>query len=61
MPMLLVSVIFLGIPRDRTGITGALDFFKFEAASDDFCSSSILNKADFGFFLIAKCFIGSGL
>lgn len=52
---LLVSVIFLGIPLDLTGITGADDFFILEAASVDFCNSSALKIADFGFRLTLKC------
>lgn len=55
-----MSVIFLGIPLDLTGITGAEAFFKFEAASDDFCNRSALNTADFGFFFKVKCFVGAG-
>lgn len=57
---LLVSVIFLGIPLDLTGITGADAFFKFEAASEDFCNKSDLNTDDFGFFFSVKCLIGAG-
>lgn len=57
---LLVSVIFLGIPLDLTGITGAEAFFKFDAASDDFCNKSDLNTDDFGFFFNVKCLIGAG-
>lgn len=59
---LLVSVIFLGMPLDLTGITGAQVFLAIlEAASEDFCRRSALKRADFGFFLIVKCFKGSGL
>lgn len=56
----LVSVIFLGMPLDRTGITGAENFFKLEAASVDFCNKSIRSMADLGFFLTVKCFAGVG-
>lgn len=55
-----MSVILRGIPRDRTGITGAEDFFKLDAASEDFCNKSARSSADFGFFFIVKCLMGSG-
>lgn len=55
-----MSVIFLGIPRDLTGITGADDFFKFDATSRDFCSRSARSVADLGFFLTVKCLVGDG-
>lgn len=48
------------MPLDLTGITGADAFFKFEAASEDFCSRSDLSMADFGFFFNVKCLIGAG-
>lgn len=51
----LVSVIFLGIPLDRTGTVGVADFFKLEAASMDFCTSSALRAADLGFLFRVKC------
>lgn len=36
-----VSVILRGIPRDRSGIVGAEDFFSDDWASADLCSSSV--------------------
>lgn len=54
----LVSVIFLGIPLDRTGTVVAVFFLRWLTASADFERSSALRAADFGFLLRAKCLTG---
>lgn len=51
-----VSDILRGIPRDRSGMIGADDFFK-DCASEDFCSSSVRKDALFGLRFNVKCFV----
>lgn len=53
-----VSVIFRGIPRERSGTVGAGFFFRLFWASVDFCNNSARSAADFGFLLSVKCLIG---
>lgn len=55
-----MSVIFLGIPLERTGTVGAVLFFRLLAASTDFCISSARNAADFGLRFNVKCFATEG-
>jgi hypothetical protein len=53
-----VSVIFRGIPRERSGTVGAGFFFKLFWASVDFCSNSARRAADLGFLFNVKCLMG---
>lgn len=54
-----VSVILRGIPRDRSGMLGADDFFR-DCASEDFCRSSVRSEALFGLRFNVKCFVDGG-
>lgn len=53
-----VSVIFLGIPRDRSGIVGADVFFNDDWASADLCNNSARKALLFGLRFNVKCLVG---